>query len=53
LLIIYPLFFGINGILYTGVSADILSAIVAIVMAVFEFKSMRKLEESKKKRDVA
>ena len=44
-LIILPLFFGIDGILYTGLTADCLSAIVAIVMAVLEFRDMRKLEQ--------
>lgn len=48
LLVVFPLFFGINGILYSGVGADILSAIVAITMAYYEFKDMKKLEEKQK-----
>ncbi|MBR0409898.1 MAG: MATE family efflux transporter [Eubacterium sp.] len=44
LLIILPLFLGINGILYTGMLADLLSAIVAIIMAAAEFSDMRKLD---------
>ena len=45
LLLILPLFFGIDGIIYTGPAADLLSAIVAIVMAGYEFKVMNKLEK--------
>ena len=44
-LLILPLFFGIDGIIYTGPTADLLSAIVAIVMAGYEFKLMNKLKE--------
>lgn len=44
LLIILPLFLGINGILYTGMLADLLSAIVAIIMAAAEFSDIRKLD---------
>lgn len=43
ILLTLPLFFGIDGILYTGPVADILSAFVAIGMMIFEFKSMNKL----------
>ncbi len=44
-LLILPLFFGIDGIIYTGPTADLLSAVVAIVMAGYEFKLMNKLKE--------
>ena len=44
LLICLPLIFGINGITYTGPIADGLSAVVAIIMAMHEFKLMRELE---------
>ncbi len=52
LLIVLPLFFGIDGILYTGPVADLISAVVALLMALFEFKAMRKLENSLTKTDV-
>lgn len=48
-LLILPLFFGIDGILYVGPIADALSAIVAIVLAVYEFRIMSKLQERKLK----
>ncbi len=48
ILLILPLFFDINGVLYTGPIADILSAVVALFMAAYEFKAMRKLETEKK-----
>lgn len=48
ILLILPLIFGINGILYTGPIADILSAVVAIAMAVYEFRAMNKLVEETK-----
>lgn len=44
LLLILPRFFKIDGIIYTGPVADLLSAIVAVTMAVFEFRNIRKLE---------
>lgn len=43
-LIILPMFFGIDGIIYTGPIADFLSAVVAVIMAAAEFRNMRKLE---------
>lgn len=43
-LLILPRFFGIDGIVYTGPIADMLSAIVAIAMAAYEFRVMKKLE---------
>ncbi len=44
LLIVLPMFFGIDGVVYTGPVADVLSGIVAIVMAVYEFRAMNRLE---------
>jgi Na+-driven multidrug efflux pump len=46
LLIILPHFYGINGILYTGPAADLLSAIVTIAMAAYEFKIIKKQENA-------
>ncbi|MCR5706973.1 MAG: MATE family efflux transporter [Ruminococcus sp.] len=43
-LVIMPMIFGIEGIVYTGPIADVLSAIVAITMALFDFRAMNKLE---------
>ena len=46
-LIIMPLIFGIDGIVYTGPIADMLSAVVAIVMAMFDFRDMNRLANEK------
>ena len=43
ILLILPIFFGIDGIIYTGPIADLLSAVVAISLAVYEFRNMKKL----------
>lgn len=40
ILLIMPIFFGIDGVVYTGCIADLLSAVVAIAMTVWEFKKM-------------
>lgn len=48
LLLILPHYFQINGIIYTGPVADLLSAVVAITMAIFEFRNIRKLEAENK-----
>ncbi len=45
ILLILPTIFGIDGIIYTGPSADLLSAIVALTMAAFEFRAMNRLEK--------
>ncbi|MBQ8826860.1 MAG: MATE family efflux transporter [Oscillospiraceae bacterium] len=45
LLVILPLFWGIDGIIYTGPAADLLSGIVTIIMAAVEFNQMKKLEK--------
>ncbi|MDD7516879.1 MATE family efflux transporter [Ruminococcus flavefaciens] len=44
LLIVLPMFFKIEGITYTGPLADALSAIVAVIMAVYEFRDMHEKE---------
>ena len=46
-LIVMPLIFGIDGIVYTGPIADMLSAVVAIVMAIFDFRDMNRLANEK------
>ncbi|MDE7104476.1 MAG: MATE family efflux transporter [Ruminococcus sp.] len=46
ILLILPLFFGIDGIIYTGPVADLLSAIFAIIMTVYEFKLMKDMNNS-------
>lgn len=48
LILILPMFIGIDGILYAGLIADGMAALVAVVMTVVEFKGMRKLEEAQK-----
>lgn len=47
-LLILPLFFGIDGILFAGPIADLCSGIVAIVMAAYQFRKIRKAEEEGK-----
>lgn len=46
ILLILPMFFGIDGIIYTGCTADFLSAIVAVIMTVCEFRLMKGAETS-------
>ena len=48
LLLVLPIFFGIDGIVYTGPIADVLSGVVAIFMAVFEFRAMNRLADQEK-----
>lgn len=43
-LIILPMKFGIDGIIYSGPCADLMSAIVSVIMVLFEFGNMKKLE---------
>ncbi len=45
LILILPLMLGIEGILYSGPVADLLSAIVAVIMVRQEFKDMTRLEK--------
>ena len=44
LTLILPLFVGIDGIMYAAPVADCLAAVIAITMAVKEFREMKKLE---------
>lgn len=44
-LLILPLFMGVEGILYSGPTADLLSAVVTIILVTFEFKDMKRLEK--------
>lgn len=44
-LIIFPMFIGVEGILYSGPTADLLSAVVTIILVAFEFKDMKRLEK--------
>lgn len=46
LLLVLPLFFEIDGILYTGPVADLISAVVAFLMAAAEFKAMKRVENN-------
>lgn len=46
LILILPLFWGIEGIMYAAPVADCLAAVIAIVMAIKEFREMKKLESS-------
>lgn len=48
-LIVLPLIFGIDGILYTGPIADFLSAAVTIGMVALEFRRMKRLEGAAQK----
>lgn len=47
LLIVLPLFWGIDGILYAGFFADLLAAIVTIWMAWLEIRELKRLEKKK------
>lgn len=44
MIIILPLFFGIDGIIFAGPAADFIAAATCIVMISIEFKNMKKLE---------
>ncbi len=44
LLFVLPMFFGIDGIIYTGPVADFLSAVVTCIMAFLEFKDMKRMQ---------
>lgn len=46
LLLIFPYFFGIDGVMYTAPIADLAAASVSIVMVVREFKIMAKLQKA-------
>ena len=44
MLLILPRFFGFNGVLYSGPVADIAALIATFLMAVLEFRDMRRRE---------
>lgn len=44
LILLLPRFYGIDGILYAGPISDFCAAFVAVLMAILEFRAMRKLE---------
>ena len=46
LIVIFPRFFGIDGVMYAGPIADGAAALAAMVCAVRELKKMRLLEEA-------
>ncbi len=49
-LLVLPKFFGIDGILYTGPIADILSSVVAVLMILVEFRAMSMMQELDRQR---
>ena len=49
-LLVLPRFFGIDGILYTGPIADILSSVVAVLMVLVEFRAMSMMQELDRQR---
>lgn len=46
LVLIFPLFMGIDGIVYAGPAADILTTVVTVIMALGEFSIMKKQESA-------
>jgi Na+-driven multidrug efflux pump len=44
LIVLFPLFMGIDGIVYAGPVADFLAAVISAIMLVSEFKKMGKLD---------
>ncbi|WP_167956439.1 MATE family efflux transporter [Anaerosporobacter faecicola] len=49
LIILLPMKMGIDGILYSGPIADLLAAIITVIMVVSEFKNMKRLEQGLQK----
>lgn len=47
-MIVLPIFMGIDGILYSGPIADLLSGIACVIMLIVEFRIMRRQETSDK-----
>ncbi len=45
LIVIFPIFMGIDGIVYAGPAADLLAAIVATILVIAEFKKMKALSQ--------
>ncbi len=46
-MIVLPIFFGIDGILYSGPLADLLSGIACVIMLIVEFRIMKRQESRK------
>lgn len=46
-LIIYPMYMGIEGVLYVGPTSDLLAAVVAVLMVSFEFRNIKKMEQER------
>ena len=46
LVLILPLFMGIEGVVYAGPAADIITTVVTVIMALGEFRAMNKLEKA-------
>ena len=46
LILILPLFFGIDGVLYAGPVADGVAFVVSVVLISLEMKKMRRMERS-------
>lgn len=44
-IVILPLIMGIDGILYAGPIADLLAAVITVIMAAVEFRNMKKLPQ--------
>ena len=44
LIIIFPMFFGINGVLFAGPIADIAATVLALLFCYFEIKNMGKIK---------
>lgn len=51
LILIFPVFFGIDGIMYAGPIADLVAAVVAILMARSELRRMRREESYLEERE--
>ena len=45
IILILPIFIGVDGIVYAGPVADLMAACVGAVLVIFEFKDMKKLEQ--------
>ena len=48
LILILPRFIGIDGILYSGPISDAMAIIATVIMAYFEFRNMKRLENDLK-----
>lgn len=49
LILIFPLFFGVDGLMYAGPFSDGISAVLAILLAAREFRAMKALEQEQQK----